>query len=149
MKGGLKKLLTTGTLLTSLFFLNPSYAKADDWTKKDIYAEIVWEALHLIDWEQTRTMVGEQGYTDSNFFLKNASTSKIDNYMGLWCILHPTITNYLPKKANAFGIEWGPRALWQATTISISGGSIANNYIYKQISPKENKKITLGFKFKF
>jgi hypothetical protein len=107
-----------------------SPTRADQWTKEDIILEATWEVLHMVDWGTTRNITKEEdNYYEHNPIIgSHPSTSQVDTYMALCALLHPVITRLLRKKARTFGLEWHPRGIWQAISISVSATCVVNNY---------------------
>lgn len=129
--------IVTLTLMWGIFvgyIAGVSRASAsDDWSTNDKMAECVWLTLHTIDWGQTRNIAMDpEHYYEAGiakFFVgEHPSVRDVDIYMGLSAILHPIITNFLPKRARFGNIIFNPRAVWQAISIGMSGNYVVNNF---------------------
>lgn len=118
-------------------------------TKKELYAEIIWEIFNFIDWGQTNFY--SEDYMEANPVLgEHPSKAKIDRYFTLWAIGHPIISYCLPGYANTFGRNWNPRGLFQSFSLTLSGGAVLATLIGKQLEMNSKKpEISIGFKMNF
>ncbi len=93
---------------------------ADKWTKRDTWAEAVWQGLWAVDYLQTRTIAKNPArYREINPLLtRHPSMIKVDVYFLTLALLHPVITHYLPKKH---------RPIWQFLSITLSTVAVAKN----------------------
>lgn len=96
------------------------------WNKTEITKEIAWETLHAIDWRQTLQIAGDpDNHYESGparyFIGEHPSTGDVNTFMATTAILHPIITNALPRKYTIGGFELKPRAWFQ--NISIGGSA--------------------------
>ncbi len=94
---------------------------ADPWSKQDIALEATYFAFHLLDWGQTRDIAIRDGrYHELNPILgKHPSLDQVNLYFLGTGLLHPVITNFLPKKY---------RSWFQGVTIGISGACVIRNF---------------------
>ena len=129
------QILVFALVIAFLFLATTRTARAETWTKSEVALESAWYVVHGIDWLTTRDLPNhyDEGLYETNFALgRYPSKSKIDVYMGAWCLLHPIITDALPRKADFMwidGAEWNPRAVWQHGTIGVSGFAGGNNLV--------------------
>lgn len=105
-------------------------AGADTWTQGDIAVEVLWQALHLVDWGHTRYIADNPDeYYEINPILGNhPDKSQVDIYMAASAFLHPLVTGLLPRKARILGLELRPRTIWQCISIGLSGGLVIHNF---------------------
>lgn len=75
--------------------------QADEWTSADTYRETAFQALHVIDWGQTRYIVRhpdkfhEHDY--SGLIGRNPTSGRIDAYMAEFAVFHFLVSYYLPS----------------------------------------------------
>jgi len=122
--------LAAAAALYLALWISPDLSRADDWTKGDVALEVAWGVAHIVDWGTTRDLSKryDEGLYETNFILgRHPSTSKVDLYMGACMVLHPMVTDLLPKHATTLGIDWNPRAAWQYVTIGVSAGAAGSN----------------------
>lgn len=91
------------------------------WTKTDTAREVVWMALHAVDWGQTLEIArNPRDYSEMNPVLgDHPSVGKVNLYMGAWAVAHPLVSYLLPR-------TW--RDTWQYLTIGVSFTCTANNF---------------------
>ena len=108
------------TTLILLFFIPAQGIAADKWSKRDIWAEAVWQGLWAADYLQTSTIAkNPDRYWEANPLLtRHPSVTKVNVYFLTLALLHPAITHYLPKKH---------RPIWQFLSITPSTVAIAKN----------------------
>jgi hypothetical protein len=115
-------LAAVGILAFVLFFgfARPARA-ADPWSKQDIALETLWEGIHLMDWSQTRQIATQPDrYFERNPILgQHPSKQYVNVYMLSGAVLHPVVTNFLPKKY---------RPYFQGISIAMSGTCVVNNF---------------------
>lgn len=94
---------------------------ADKWSTQDKTLEATWQALHFIDWRQTRYIAkNPDDYREMNPILGNhPSTTEVDIYMLTGAVLHPIVTHFLPEKY---------RPWWLGISIGMSGACVINNF---------------------
>jgi len=92
---------------------------ADPWTKKDKILEGTYLTLHCADWLQTRSADWNEFYEKNPILGRAPSKSRADIYFLTTGILHPVITHFIPQEY---------RVYWQAVTIGVEAGTVANNY---------------------
>ncbi|MEK7593512.1 MAG: hypothetical protein AAB464_02245 [Patescibacteria group bacterium] len=124
-------------IILFFFFLiiSPSLALAEDewwgkdWTNKDTAREVVYSALHIADWGQTRYIAkNPQKFYERNPLLgKHPSVGKVDTYFFGGLVAHAAISYILPPK-----YRW----VWQYVGIGMEGGAVAHN-------------ASIGIKFEF
>jgi len=102
---------------------------ADKWTTEDTAWQASAMALMVGDWGQTRYIAQHlDEYYELNPILgRHPKTKNIDLYFLSALVIHPVISYLLPSKAEVFGYQISPRRLWQAGTIVIELGCVANN----------------------
>jgi hypothetical protein len=100
------------------------------WTKAEIAKEAAWEALHLIDYRQTvQTARNPDQYFEYNPLLgEHPSEGRVNVYFIGWAILHPIITDILPREKTLLGVQAMPRAFWQNISLVVSGACVINNF---------------------
>ncbi len=108
------------TVLVLLFFIPAKGMAADKWSKRDIWAEVVWQGLWAVDYLQTRIIAKNPArYREANPLLtRHPSVTKVNVYFLTLALLHPAITHYLPKKH---------RPIWQFLSITLSTVAVAKN----------------------
>jgi hypothetical protein len=111
------------------FLFSISVNAADKWTMADTAWQASATALMVGDWGQTRYIAQHPGeYHETNPILgRHPSTSAVDLYFMGALIVHPVISYLLPSKAEIFGVTINPRRIWQAGTIVVELGCVANN----------------------
>jgi hypothetical protein len=91
---------------------------AEPWSKTDWAMETAYFGLTLVDWGQTLNL--PHGMSESNVVMgRHPERSTINTYFATCLILHPLITNLLPRPA---------RTIWQAVTVGIEIDTVARNY---------------------
>ena len=122
--------LAAAAALFMAMWLAPDMSRADAWAKGDVALEVAWGVAHMVDWGTTRDLSKryDEGLYETNIILgRHPSTNKIDLYMGACMVLHPIITDILPKKATTLGIDWNPRSAWQYISLGVSAGAAGSN----------------------
>lgn len=106
-------------IIISLFFSSSAFA-ADPWSKGDIWREVAWQVLHVVDWGQTLNIADRPDkYHEINPIIgEHPSRERVNIVMGTTTVLHVAITHYLPK-------EWRP--YWQYLSIGVSGALVIHN----------------------
>jgi hypothetical protein len=124
-----EKSVSVVTVFATIFLVSPCFA-SDTWTRGDIAGEVIWQALHIIDWGHTRHIADnpDQYYEINPVLGKHPDKYKVDVYMAACAVLHPLITGLLPKETRMLGLTFDPRAIWQGLSISLSAGLVAHNF---------------------
>lgn len=93
---------------------------ADKWTDGDIAREVVFQAMHVIDYHQTMNVVNHPDkYRELNPVIgEHPSRDRLNAFMFTGAVLHIGVTHFLPAK-------WRP--YWQYLTIGIKAGCIVQN----------------------
>lgn len=91
------------------------------WTKKDIAMEATWQAVHAIDYAQTRYIAAHPDeYYEMNPLLgEHPSEQEVIAWFAAGAVVHALVTDYLPPKY---------RPAWQVITFGISAGCVGNNF---------------------
>lgn len=106
-------------LLCFLLLLNNT-VYASDWTKADTQRQLVYTALHIIDWGQTRYIVQHDEYYETNIFLgKYPSMQEVDAYFAPTLLGHTLVSYLLPP-------NW--RKIWQYVWIGARVKTVVDNY---------------------
>jgi hypothetical protein len=116
-------------ILVSIF---SSHAHAEsDWTATDTAWQAAVVTTLALDWSQTRTIAkNPYKYTEMNPVLgEHPSVGRVNGYFAAVAVGHTAIAILLPPKAETFGYKWNPRRVWQATTVAVEVGAIANNIV--------------------
>lgn len=105
----------------ALVLLSSATFAADPWSDGDIAREVAWQALHLIDWGQTRSIAkNPDQYRELNPILgEHPSIGRVNTYMAASAIAHIIVSDYLSG-------DW--RTAWQWVTIGITASAVHNNY---------------------
>lgn len=109
------------TLALILLLLIPLNAiAADEWTKETYVLEAAFVILHVIDWGQTLSIVGDDNYEELNPLVGESPSRGRVNLFGFAILIgHSLVTHYLPDEY---------RPYWQYSTIVVKGFSVAHNY---------------------
>ncbi len=104
-------------LLVFIFISTPAYA----WTKADTQRQLVYSALHVIDWGQTRDIANRpKEYQEQNLYLgKHPSIQRVDTYFALTLLGHAYISYILPPEQ---------RKIWQYISIGVRFQIVSINY---------------------
>lgn len=107
-------------IIISCIVLFPFTVLAENWTKEDTNREIVYSVLHVVDWQQTRTIAANpERYKELNPLLgKHPSIQEVDIYMASSLLAHIGIAYILPLK-------W--REAFQYVTIGERGSTVYGN----------------------
>lgn len=103
------------------------------WTKTEITQEVIWQALHLIDWGQTRYIAkhpDEYDEVESERWIgRNPSASRVDKFMIVTGLLHWGISWLIPNKIgfDVWGYDFNWRTIFQAVTIVKTAGTVYHN----------------------
>jgi len=108
-------------LLILLLLTLPIPSGAAEWTPADTKREIAWQAIHVLDWGQTRYIVKHPDeFFERNFILgEHPSVGEVNTYFVLTGALH----YWLMRR-----VEPETRKLLQWVTIGFGASNVANNY---------------------
>lgn len=122
----MKTLITTILILMGLSGTSPA---ADwSWSKEDIAREVLSAGLTVLDWGQTKDIVG-RGRIELNPILGHHPTNRaVNNYFTGVIVLHPLISAALPAYAEVFGLEIRPRLAWQYFYFGFEGAAVVSNW---------------------
>lgn len=110
---------TVVVLIALLFLSSPAYA----WTKADSQRQLVYTAIHIVDWGQTRNYATRDGYYETNPILgKNPSIQEVDTYFAATLAGHTLVSYYLPPKYRAYWQMFWIGAEFRQVTINYSIG---------------------------
>lgn len=105
-----------------LLFPSPSHA----WTKADTQRQLVYTALHVIDWGQTRYIATHEHiyetklvYETNPILGKRPSIQEVDIYFASTLVGHAVVSYLLPPKY---------RAGWQMLWIGVELNQVSANY---------------------
>ena len=71
----------------------------DDWTRKDARKELAYQALHGIDWLQTKEVARNPDYVELNPIIgQNPTQAEVDRYFLVTGLLHAGVTCSLSKE---------------------------------------------------
>lgn len=117
----LKILLILFVFWMTMCFVPVQGMAADEWSKRDIWAELAWQGLWAVDYLQTRTIAkNPDRYWEANPLLtRHPSVTKVDAYFLTLALLHLFITDRLPKEH---------RPIWQILSITTSVVLMVNNF---------------------
>jgi hypothetical protein len=59
---------------------------------------------------------------------EHPSEGRVNVYFIGWAILHPIITDILPREKTLLGVQAMPRAFWQNISLVVSGACVINNF---------------------
>ena len=106
-------------LLLILLFI-PSLSFADPWSQDDIYREVAFQAVTIIDWGQTRDIAkNTDKFFEHNPFLGNSpSINSVDTYFISAIIIHVIVSNNLSSEY---------RKYFQYISIGIESNSAIKN----------------------
>lgn len=115
--------MKTIILLLALLAL-PTRAAALDWKwdRVDVGMEVGWQALHLVDWGQTRDIAARHQYYEKESAWavgRHPSTNSVNQYMLASAVVHLTVSAALPS-------SW--RKVWNVITILDTGKCVVGNY---------------------
>ena len=98
------------------------------WSTQDIVMESTWQALHVIDWQQTLNVADnpDQYYELNPFIGKHPSRGKVNSSMGLYAVGHAVITHYIPRGWQCWKLPC--RTYWQGITLGTKAGIVYWNY---------------------
>ena len=120
--------MKTFAVILIVFLFSVTANAADKWTTADTAWQASAMALMAVDWGQTRYIAQHPEYYEVNPILgRHPSTKAVDLYFVGAMIVHPVISYLLPSKAEIFGVTINPRRIWQAGTIVLELGCVANN----------------------
>ena len=110
----------TGLLLTLALCTPQAYA--GDWSRADTQRQIIYTALHVADWRQTRQIARQCGsgeYRELNPVLGPCpSLSRVDNYFLATGLAHYALAYLMPAPQ---------RRYWQTATITLQVAAVGNN----------------------
>ena len=100
---------------------NPTSRTSNTWSKVDTIRESTWQAIHVLDFMQTRQIARRPTlFSERNPVLgKYPSEGKVIAYFALGALTHGVISYYLPKPY---------RESFQYVTILFSAGVVATNF---------------------
>ncbi len=111
------------TLIVSLIIiLFPSIGWAfDSWGKEDYAREIAWQAINLVDWNQTLSIADQPDkYKEYNPILgSHPDRGEVNLYFAAGALAHIAVIHVLPKKC---------RPYFQYLSIGFSGICVMNNF---------------------
>lgn len=104
--------------LSLVFLSTPCLA---DWTKRDTTLELSYQALHFIDWRQTRYIAknGDDYYEVNPILGRHPDKHWVDVYFLGSAVAHLGISYFLPDRY---------RNVWQCVTIGVKAGLVGWNY---------------------
>lgn len=108
-------------ILICLLLLSSSCFAADKWSDGDVYREVAYQTIQVIDWRQTLTIAKHpNSFSELNPLLdKHPTEFAVNRYFVISSITHAIIANYLPSK-------WRPT--FQYITIGVEVTAVANNF---------------------
>lgn len=109
------------TLFSMILFLALTSPAHAEWTKTDTAFQLVYSALHITDWGQTRDIAkNPDRFHENNPILgKHPSVGKVDTYMALTLIGSTAMSILLPPKY---------RRWWQVGLIGLEGALVIHNF---------------------
>jgi hypothetical protein len=109
-------------VIVAVILLLPSMAlSADPWTQGDLWREIAWQTLHIVDWGQTLEIADNPSkYHEHNIIMgRHPKKHTVNEFMAVSAMAHIAIAHVLPSK-------W--RLLWQTSTIAATGYCVGRNF---------------------
>jgi hypothetical protein len=98
---------------------SPAYG-FDEWTKEDTYWQLGVLASQIIDWGQTREIVANPNFNETNPTLGSSPTlEEVNRYFAACVVGNYTLSRILPK-------NW--RRTWQVSSVAFQFHYIKNNY---------------------
>jgi hypothetical protein len=82
-----------------LLFAHTSFA--DGWASADVWREVAFESLLIVDWGQTRYAAQDpkQRWEEQNPWIgRHPTTQDVDRYFISWLVIHPVISHFLPSE---------------------------------------------------
>jgi len=115
--------------LLSLLLPGCALFHGDKWTTQDKVLETTWQIAHAVDWGQTLYISDHPTLFHENSFVlgEHPSRSEVNIYMAAETILHPVVTNYLPRDKKILGVPI--RTWWQSITIVRKVDLVRSNYM--------------------
>ena len=106
-------------LLLSLCLM-PTIAHAE-WSTTDTVMEATYAVVHIMDWRQTRAIVGSEGrWRETNNILgDHPSRDRVDTWFAGTLAGHALVSYLLPDKC---------RTAWQTLTIGMEATTVVRNY---------------------
>jgi len=113
------RLVITLWFLGHMFYMGTTHAA--EWSPADTKREIAWQAIHALDWGQTRYIAKHPDeFSERNFILgDHPSVGQVNTYFVLTGALH----YWLMRR-----VEPETRKLLQWVTIGFGASNVANNY---------------------
>jgi len=119
----ISKLFETGVVIVVIVLialLLVSRSEAKDMTKDDYMLEASWQFLNVIDWRQTRVIVGDSRFQEGGLILsKDPDKEEVDVYFITMALVHFAGVNLLERK-------WKRTA--QILMLGIKTGTVYRNY---------------------
>ncbi|HDZ25111.1 MAG TPA: hypothetical protein ENH65_01195 [Candidatus Aminicenantes bacterium] len=82
--------------------------------------EIVWQALHIMDWYQTRQIVDDPNYWEMNPLIgKDPTRGQVNSWMAGFAVGHLVTSHFLPKEYK----KW-----FQGISLGAKGATVIWNY---------------------
>lgn len=99
-------------------------APPDDWTRGDTASEILWQAMNVVDYGQTKDIQRHPNVIEVNWLSqavlgRNPGTSETAQLMVAYALGHYLVSKYLPVDA---------RPYWHVIMITGKGVTIRNNH---------------------
>ena len=109
------------TILFCLLLLSSNCFATDKWSDDDIYREVAYQTIWVIDWGQTLNIAKHpQSLYETNQWLgKHPTEFEVNRYFVVNGIIHAIIANYLPS-------EW--RKGFQYLTIGMEVNVVVTNF---------------------
>lgn len=116
------------TLAALTLFAVPC-CQAADWSAESVTEEAVFQAVHLVDLQQTLDIASHRGFFERSSSVDagwaigpHPSDRSIYAYLGADALLHLAVTGALVRWAPTWTVR-----VWEATTISLAGATVAHN----------------------
>jgi hypothetical protein len=103
-----------------ILFYVMSVTAVADWSSGDTNRQLAFTALQLVDWAQTREIVRNPDYYETNPILgKYPSKTEVDVYFAAATLGHYLVSRALPPDY---------RKVWQYVWIGVQVGYVTHNY---------------------